>query len=226
VRAACMPVLVTVATLACVATRGRATPPVPPLELPRPAEARLLTGRETIRLRFQDAALVTGQPCLCVAGGFEVVRLALPLLTGPDGRLPARGEIGLVASRDHAVADVVAFLVGAVRREDPGRSTMRLDPTLSPRPGTWVFVLVAPGTERAARVTWDRTALWTEDERRRLAAIEKRAEHATPAERRRFREAMAHLVRAALAGKGFSAEPLPLEEALVRWPDLREALSR
>ena len=205
---------------------GCASPRPAPLRLARPDDVRLLTGRSTIRLRFRDAALVTGQPCLCAAGGFEVVRLALPLLVAPGGRLPARGEIGLVASRDHAVADVVAFLLGAVHREDPSRSTRRLDPALSPRPGTWVFLLVSPGTGRAARVTWDRTVLWTEEERRQLAAIEERAERATPAERQRFRRAMAGLVRAALSGRGFSVEAAPLDEVLAAYPGLREALAR
>ncbi len=126
---------------------ARLAPARPVIVLRQPPHNRMLVDRETIRLTFADAARIVGQPCTCAAAGFQVARAGLAALS-PE-RPAVRGELRLVAGRDHATSDVVAFLVGADRRVDPDRATYVVDPDLSPRPGPWRYILADPAASRA-----------------------------------------------------------------------------
>ncbi len=149
--------------------------------------------------------MVVGQPCTCVAAGFRIAQVGLAALCDDDG--PVRGELRLVASNDHAVSDVVAFILGAERRADRIRSSLVIDPSLSSTPGVWRYLLADPARHRAVMVTYYKSKLMPDPLRTRLGGIEERAERgdASRAERELFRREMARMVQTLLDPEASSA---------------------
>jgi len=199
---------------------GSSTPAV---VLRQPAHNRLMVDAETIRFTFDDAAHMVGQPCTCAAAGFRIAQIGLRQLGEP---MPARGELFLAASRDHAVSDVVAYLLGAARRVDPKRTAFVIDPSLSDSPDRWCFVVGDPEHRRAAQITFHKARLMPEPLRSHLRRVEQRAERgaASAADRRQFRAAMTKLVRQlfdpAASADLLDARTLPWTEVQRQYPEL------
>jgi hypothetical protein len=196
----------------------------PSLTMRQPSHNLLLVDDEEIHIAFEDATKVVGQPCPCAAAGFRIASLGLSALSQDE--IPVRGEVRLVASRDHAITDVVGYIIGLERRQEQARTDLVLDPALSDDPGVWRYLFLDPERARAAEVTYFKWRLMEEADRHDLVAIEERAERgqASPAERDRFRRQMVAWVQVLMdpvsSRRYFDVRPMDYEEATADYPGL------
>lgn len=186
----------------------------------QPPHNRLLVG-DSIEITFEDAAQVIGQPCTCVAAGFRIAQVGLNALVA-QGRA-VRGELRIVASKDHAVTDVAAYVLGAERRSDPARSSVVVDPSLSTDPGVWRYIIIDPTRRKAVEVLYYKSKLMPEAVVSPLRRIEEGAEHGvSDADRSLFQREMKRLVDILLApsaSKAYvQARAVPYEELERRYP--------
>ncbi len=83
-------------------------------------------GRETTYISFDDVSSYLGHVCLCGAGGFRIAQIAVNLLGGAEEPLE-RGDFTLISSRDHDVSDIIAYVLGCSRRNDPEKNRYFID---------------------------------------------------------------------------------------------------
>jgi len=86
--------------------------------------------QETVAVRFDDVCAYLGHVCLCGAGGYRIVSLVVDSLHTSNEPLE-RGEFILVSSRDHTISDVIAYVLGIQRRQDPSKSNYFIDTTIT-----------------------------------------------------------------------------------------------
>lgn len=80
-------------------------------------------GQETAEVSFNDVSSLLGHVCLCGAGGYRISQIAVNLMKGNEKTLE-KGEFTLVSSRDHTVSDVIAYVLGCSRRNDPEKKSL------------------------------------------------------------------------------------------------------
>jgi len=85
--------------------------------------------KETVEIQFNDVCQYMGHVCLCGAGGYKIAEKAVNALKGRD-EPPERGGFILISSRDHAVSDVIAYVLGCSRRNDPGENQYFIDTSI------------------------------------------------------------------------------------------------
>jgi hypothetical protein len=86
-------------------------------------------GLETTEVRFSDVSSYLGHVCLCGAGGYRISQIAVNLLKG-DEKFLEKGDFTLISSRDHTVSDVIAFVLGCIRRHNPEKNQYFIDETI------------------------------------------------------------------------------------------------
>ncbi|MCD4794549.1 MAG: hypothetical protein K8R54_15035 [Bacteroidales bacterium] len=82
--------------------------------------------QETTEVAFNDVCNYLGHVCLCGAGGYKISELAINSLKKPDETLE-KGDFILISSRDHTVSDVVSFVLGCSRRNNPEKNQYFID---------------------------------------------------------------------------------------------------
>lgn len=109
--------------------------------------------RETTEIHFNDVSKYLGHVCLCGAGGYQISKKAINLLNDPGEPLE-RGEFTLVSSRDHTISDVIAYVLGCSRRNDPGKNQLFVDPSIeAPKREYHYYIGYAP-TKKAVHVVY------------------------------------------------------------------------
>ena len=74
-------------------------------------------GVTTYLLSFDDVCAFLGHVCLCGAGGYRIAQLAIDQLS--DGVILEKDRFIIQSSHDHTISDVIAFILGCSRRNDP-----------------------------------------------------------------------------------------------------------
>ena len=104
-----------------------------------------LQNRETTEVRFNDVCNYMGHVCLCGAGGYKISELAVNSLKKPEEILE-KGDFILISSRDHTVSDVISFVLGCTRRNDPEKSQYFIDSEIkAPKREYHYFIGYPPG---------------------------------------------------------------------------------
>ena len=103
-------------------------------------------GVETVSIRFEDVCAQLGHVCLCGAGGFQIANKTVQVLQ--HGAPLERGDFILISSRDHAVGDAVAFVLGCVRRARDEQNQHFIDSSIkAPAAGVSLLRCLPPGPE-------------------------------------------------------------------------------
>ena len=85
--------------------------------------------QETTEVQFNDVCNYLGHVCLCGAGGYKISEIAINSLKKPEETLE-KGDFILISSRDHTISDVVSFVLGCSRRNDPEKNQYFIDPNI------------------------------------------------------------------------------------------------
>ncbi len=153
-------------------------------------------GVETISVRFEDVCAQLGHVCLCGAGGFQIAGKAVETL-----RLDApleRGDFVLISGRDHTVNDVIAFVLGCVRRAAPDQSRLFIDDSITAPRREYHYYIAYPPARKAVHVVYRKHLLIGHDEMDELWKIELAFESdpasVSDADMARYRQAMRKMV--------------------------------
>ena len=84
------------------------------------------TNQETVEVYFNDVCCFLGHVCLCGAGGYQISQIAVNLTKETEETLE-RGEFTLISSRDHTISDVIAYVLGCSKRNDPEKNQYFID---------------------------------------------------------------------------------------------------
>ena len=85
--------------------------------------------QETTEVQFNDVCNYLGHVCLCGAGGYKISEIAINSLKKSEETLE-KGDFILVSSRDHTISDVISFVLGCSRRNDPEKNQYCIDPDI------------------------------------------------------------------------------------------------
>ena len=85
--------------------------------------------QETTEVEFNDVCNYLGHVCLCGAGGYKISEIAINSLKKSEETLE-KGDFILVSSRDHTISDVISFVLGCSRRNDPEKNQYFIDPDI------------------------------------------------------------------------------------------------
>ncbi|MDD4858441.1 MAG: FmdE family protein [Candidatus Krumholzibacteria bacterium] len=177
-------------------------------------------GRETVEIGFDDACGYLGHVCICTAGGYRIAQIAVDTLQAGGAPLE-KGEFVLIASRDNAVSDVVAFVLGSPRRNDPEKNQHFIDESIETAKREYVYYVAYRPLKRAVRVIYRKHLLVGNEMMDRLWKIETAAEEdpasVSESDMTLYRGAMADMVRDVLLGNRpglFEAAAIDYDEFL------------
>lgn len=158
-------------------------------------------GRETTEVRFDDVCAYMGHVCLCGAGGYRISRIADSLLRGDDSLLE-RGEYTLISGRDHAVSDVIAFVLGCSRRNDSENNQYFVDETIEAPKREYHYFIGYPSHEKAVHIVYRKHLLIGNEQMDRLwrveSAYDKNPGDVSPADMQLYRKTMADMIKEVL----------------------------
>lgn len=183
--------------------------------------------RETTEVRFDDVSAFLGHVCLCGAGGFQISRAALDALGANEAPLE-KGDFILVASKDNTVSDVVAFVLGCERRNDPAKNRHFIDERIEAPKREYHYYIAYGPLERAVHVVYRKHLLIGNDMMDRLWKVETSFE-ADPAsvsaeEMALYQATMVEMVREVLLGSKenlITVEPIAYADAISRAAELK-----
>ena len=175
-------------------------------------------GVETVAVEFDDVCAQLGHVCLCGAGGFRIADDIVAALRAGGPPLE-RGDFVLISGRDHTVSDVIAFVLGCVRRNAADRNQYFIDASIKPPKREYHYYVAYPPAQTAVRVIYRKHLLIGNEKMDQLWQIELAFEH-TPSEVsdediNRYREAMLQMVQDALFNRIpnlVTVERIPYEE--------------
>jgi hypothetical protein len=128
-------------------------------------------GRETTTVGFEDVSAFLGHVCLCGAGGFRISRATLDELGAGEAPLE-KGDFVLVTSKDNTVSDVVAFVLGCERRNDPAKNGHFIDERIEAPKREYHYYIAYRPLERAVHVVYRKHLLIGNDMMDRLWKVE------------------------------------------------------
>ncbi len=172
-------------------------------------------GEQTVDLEFDDVCAKLGHVCLCGAGGFRVAGKAAAAL-GNDNTPLKRDEFILISSRDHTVSDVIAFVLGCVRRKDVDRCSYFIDDSITALRREYHYYIAYEPTETAVHVVYRKHLLIGHEKMDELWKIEtsfdRDPQSVSADDVNRYRKAMRKMVEDVLLGKVpnlITVEPVP-----------------
>lgn len=161
-------------------------------------------GQETTEVRFSDVSSYLGHVCLCGAGGYRVSQLAENLLK-EDRRSLEKGDFTLISSRDHTVSDVIAFVLGCTRRNDPEKNQYFIDETIEVPKREYHYFIGYHPQKRAVHVVYRKHLLIGNEQMDRLWKIElaydQNPADVDPSDMKLYRETMVDMVNEVLLGQ-------------------------
>jgi hypothetical protein len=109
--------------------------------------------QETTEVKFNDVCNYLGHVCLCGAGGYKVSEIAINSLKKPEETLE-KGDFILISSRDHTVSDVISFVLGCSRRNDPEKNQYFINPDIEAPKREYHYFIGYPPQEKAVHVIY------------------------------------------------------------------------
>jgi hypothetical protein len=161
-------------------------------------------GQEITEVRFNDVSSFLGHVCLCGAGGYRISQLAENLLK-EDEQLLEKGEFTLISSRDHTVSDVIAFVLGCIRRNDPEKNQYFIDETIETPKRVYHYFVGYHPQKKAVHIIYRKHLLIGNEQMDRLWQVElaydENPADVGPSDLRLYRDAMVDMVREVLTGQ-------------------------
>jgi hypothetical protein len=186
-------------------------------------------GHETTSVSFDDVSRYLGHICLCGAGGYRIAQIAVDRI-GRHGIPLEKGDFILVSSRDHTVADVVAFVLGCTRRDDPEINQYFVDTSIDAPRREYHYFIGYPPLETAVHVVYRKHLLIGNDMMDRLwkieTAFEENPASVSDEDLELYRKTMVETVRKVLLGNTvglFEAVPIGYADFLARLDGLKSA---
>ncbi len=109
--------------------------------------------QETTEVKFNDVCNYLGHVCLCGAGGYKISEIAINSLKKPEEILE-KGDFILISSRDHTVSDVISFVLGCSRRNDPEKNHYFINPNIEAPKREYHYFIGYTLQERAVHIIY------------------------------------------------------------------------
>ena len=115
-------------------------------------------GQETMEISFNDVSRFLGHVCLCGAGGYRISQIAVDLMKGTGEPLEREG-FTLISSRDHTVSDVIAYVLGCSRRNDPEKNHYFIDETINAPKRVYHYYIGYHPQKKAVHIVYNKHLL-------------------------------------------------------------------
>ena len=115
-------------------------------------------GQETAEISFNDVSCYLGHVCLCGAGGYRISQIATDLIKESE-ELLERDEFTLISSRDHTVSDVIAYVLGCSRRNDPEKNNYFIDETINAPKRVYHYYIGYHPQKKAVHIVYNKYLL-------------------------------------------------------------------
>ena len=114
--------------------------------------------QETTEISFNDVSRFLGHVCLCGAGGYRVSQIAVDLMKGTGEPLEREG-FTLISSRDHTVSDVIAYVLGCSRRNNPEKNHYFIDGTINAPKRVYHYYIGYHPQKKAVHIVYNKHLL-------------------------------------------------------------------
>ena len=128
-------------------------------------------GVETTEVSFNDVCNYMGHVCLCGAGGYKIAEKAVNALSDPGENLE-KGDFVFISSRDHSVSDVIAFVLGVSKRDNPEKNQYFVDTDIEAPKREYHYYIAFPAKEKAVHVIYRKHLLIGNEEMDKLWKVE------------------------------------------------------
>jgi len=115
-------------------------------------------GQETTEISFNDVSCFLGHVCLCGAGGYQVSRIATDLIKGTGEPLEREG-FTFISSRDHTVSDVIAYVLGCSRRNNPEKNHYFIDDSIAAPKRVYHYYIGYHEQKKAVHIVYNKHLL-------------------------------------------------------------------
>ena len=184
-------------------------------------------GQETMEISFNDVSCFLGHVCLCGAGGYRVSQIAVDLMKGTGEPLEREG-FTLISSRDHTVSDVIAYVLGCSRRNDPEKNHYFINDSIVAPKRVYHYYIGYHPQKKAVHIMYNKHLLIGNELMDRLwkveLAFDKDPHSVNQDDIKLYRDTMEDMVKEVLLGqkKGlFEIKPIEYDEFLSRISKLR-----
>ena len=184
-------------------------------------------GQETAEVSFNDVSCYLGHVCLCGAGGYRVSQIATDLMKGTEESLE-RDEFTLISSRDHTVSDVIAYVLGCSRRNDPEKNHYFIDETINAPQRVYHYYIGYHPQKKAVHIVYNKHLLIGNELMDRLwkveLAFDKNPDSVNQADIILYQNTMADMVEEVLLDQKeglFEVNPIEYDEFLSRISKLK-----
>jgi hypothetical protein len=186
-------------------------------------------GRETTTVTFDDVSGYLGHVCLCGAGGYRISQIAVAMLGDGNAALE-KGEFVLVSNGDNTVADVIAFVLGCCRRNNPEKNQYFVDESIEAPKREYHFFIGYPPLRKAIHIIYRKHLLIGNEMMDKLWRIETAFEENPDSVSREdlalYQKTMVEMVRQVLLGTTtglFETATVDYSDFLSRLNGLRRA---
>ena len=128
-------------------------------------------GQETMEISFNDVSRFLGHVCLCGAGGYQVSQIAVDLMKGTGEPLEREG-FTLISSRDHTVSDVIAYVLGCSRRNNPEKNHYFIDESIKAPKRVYHYYIGYHPQKKAVHIVYNKHLLIGNELMDRLRKVE------------------------------------------------------
>jgi hypothetical protein len=179
-------------------------------------------GHETAEISFNDVSRYLGHVCLCGAGGYRISQIAADLIKENEESLE-KDEFTLISSRDHTVSDVIAYVLGCSRRNDPEKNHYFIDETINAPKRVYHYYIGYHPQKKAVHIVYNKYLLIGNERMDRLwkveLAFDKDPDSVNQDDIKLYRDTMEDVVKEVLLGKKkglFEVKPIEYDEFLAR----------
>jgi len=177
-------------------------------------------GQETTEVRFDDVSSYLGHVCLCGAGGFRIAMITENLIR-ENGPVLEKGDFTLISSRDHTVSDVIAYVLGCSRRNDPDKNQYFIDETIEAPKREYHYYIAYHPQKKAVHIVYRKHLLIGNEQMDRLWQVElaydQNPADISPSDFKLYQDTMVDMVTEVLSGpneKLFEAMLIDYDEFL------------
>ncbi len=158
-------------------------------------------GISSCTLHFNDVCTYLGHVCLCGAGGYRIAQIALEHFAS-DNTPPEKDKFTLIGSKDNTITDVVAFILGCARRNDPKKNQYFINESIEAERREYFYQIAYHQSKKALQILYRKhllvgneymDVLWEIEK-----ALDKKPESVSENDKVTYRNTMIKMVRKVL----------------------------
>jgi len=183
--------------------------------------------QEIIKVGFNEVCGFLGHVCLCGAGGYQISQIAIDLMTRTE-KILERGKFTLISSIDHTVSDVIAYVLGSSRRNNPEKNHYLIDETIKAPRREYHYYIGCYPQKMAVHIIYRKHLLMDNEQMDKLWKIEesydKNPASVNQDDLKIYRDTMVNVVKDVLLGRKiglFETKDIEYDEFLSRLSRLR-----